>query len=98
MTHETEFQIFWNAYPKRVGRKRAEEAFAKAIKKTTLDTMLRAIAWQKRQPQWLKDGGAYIIYPQGWLNQERWTDQPTDQPQISEKNARSFSAIFGTEA
>ena len=69
------FDVFWDAYPKRVGRKKAEEAFAKAIQKTSLETMLKALEWQRRQPQWLKEDGEYIIYPQGWLNQERWTDE-----------------------
>jgi hypothetical protein len=72
---DEQFAIFWNAYPKRVGRKKAEEAFAKAMKKTTLDVILKALEWQVRQPQWLKDDGEYIIYPQGYLNQERWLDE-----------------------
>ena len=76
MTTDEQFARFWNAYPRRVGRKKAREAFEKALRVTTLDTMLSALEWQVKQPQWLKEDGAFIIFPQGWLNQERWDDEP----------------------
>jgi hypothetical protein len=75
-----EFDQFWAAYPRRVGRKKAVEAFSRAIKKTTLATMLEALAWQTKQPQWLKEQGAFIPYAQGWLNGERWEDEPFQAP------------------
>ena len=95
----TDFDRFWQAYPRRVGRKRAEEAFKKAMTRTTIDVILQALEWQRQQPQWLRDGGTYIPYPQGWLNQERWTDEayipPEDPPPVSEKTMRNLEAIYG---
>lgn len=90
-----DFAAFWIAYPKRVQRKKASEAFSKAITKTTLPVMLTALEWQRNQPMWLKNGGEYIIYPQGWLNQERWTDEPFHAAQVSEKTLRNMKAIYG---
>jgi hypothetical protein len=58
--------------------------------------MLAALAWQVQQPDWLKDGGQFVPHPSTWLNQGRWQDEPRDQPQMSERNVRSFGAIFGT--
>ena len=73
-----DFVIFWKAYPKHKGKPVAEKAFARAIKKVELDTMLEAIRKQKQSGQWRKDNGQYIPYPATWLNQERWNDEPDD--------------------
>lgn len=69
------FDTFWDEYPNRKGKPKAREAFKKAIKKTTLETMLSAIQKQKHSSQWTRDNGQYIPYPATWLNQERWDDE-----------------------
>ena len=69
------FDTFWDEYPNRKGKPKAREAFKKAIKKTTLETMLSAIQKQKHSSQWTRDNGQYIPYPATWLNQERWEDE-----------------------
>lgn len=69
------FDLFWEAYPKKVGKADAEKAFDKAISKTTLDAMLKAIADQKQSRQWTEDGGRFIPNPSTWLNQGRWADE-----------------------
>jgi hypothetical protein len=66
------FEQFWAAYPKKVGKGRAKPAFIKALKKTTLPEILKALEWQKAKwtdPQ-------YIPHPASWLNGERWLDDP----------------------
>jgi len=67
----TDFQTFYKAYPRKTKRPDAERAFSKAIKKTSLDTMLKALEVQK--PHW-KDP-KYIPHPSSWLNSERWADE-----------------------
>ena len=75
------FAAFWRAYPRKVAKTNAFRAFAKVLAKgVTLDTLLAAIAKQKRSQQWQKDAGRFIPHPATWLNQERWNDA-TDQPQ-----------------
>lgn len=71
------FGVFWDAYPKKVGKAAAEKAFTKAIKKTTVDRMIAAIRYQSLTDQWSREGGKYIPYPSTWLNQERWNDDLT---------------------
>ena len=67
---------FWNAYPKRVSKKNARQAWATLNPSPTLvDTMIEALAWQSQQPQWLKDGGQYAPFPATWLNGEKWDDE-----------------------
>jgi len=89
------FDEFWQAYPRKEGKGAARKAFAKAIRLTTLETMLTALRWQRTQPNWVKAGGQYIPHPSTWLNQERWDDEPTTIPSLSDKTTRTFLAIYG---
>ena len=70
----TSFDVFWQAYPKRVGKQAAIRSFERALKKTDIDTMLSAIDKQKQSEQWKRDNGRYIPNPATWLNQGRWDD------------------------
>ena len=55
----------------------ARKAFAKLNPDVALvEDMLRALDWQKRLPEWTKDGGQFIPYPATWLNARRWEDEP----------------------
>ena len=70
------FEKFWNAYPKKVGKKAAEKAFEKAkVSESLLQTMLSSIEKAKMSSQWQKDNGQYIPNPTTWLNQGRWMDE-----------------------
>ena len=93
-----DFKTFWNAYPKKVGKKAAIRAWDNARDKPDVAAILAAIAHQRASPQWQRDGGQYIPNPATWLNQGRWDDQPVDAavaiaPKLAE--ARSFVARYG---
>ena len=81
-THGDDFTAFWSAYPRKVGKGSARTAFARALRKTTLQTLLDALRWQRNQPGWMKDDGQFIPYPATWLNQERWDDEPFESPDL----------------
>lgn len=70
---ETSFDVFWKAYPKKVGKDAAKKSFAKV--KLDISVLLEAIEKQKKSEQWTKDGGQYIPNPATWLNQGRWEDE-----------------------
>lgn len=70
---DAEFEIFWNAYPTKVGKQPARKAFDKV--KIPVETLVAAIERQKCSSQWSKDGGQYIPNPATWLNQGRWQDE-----------------------
>ena len=72
---DEDFQKFWSAYPKKVGKQTAKKAFQKVD--VPLDVLLEALGQQKRLPQWNKDNGQYIPNPATWLNQRRWEDEIT---------------------
>jgi len=53
-----------------------------------------ALAWQARQPGWLKDDGQYIPLPATWLNGARWEDEPPMKIQRVMSDAASL--VFQT--
>ena len=78
-TH-SEFESFWLAYPKKIGKKSALQAWQKAKDKPPLVDVLQAIDTQQKSEQWMKDNGQFIPHPSTWLNQGRWADVPTQKP------------------
>lgn len=71
------FDLFWGAYPRKVSKADARKAFAKLNPDAALvEDMLRALDWQKRLPEWTRDGGQFVPYPATWLNSRRWEDEP----------------------
>lgn len=80
------FDVFWQAYPKKVGKQAAQKSFAKAIKTVSLQTLLAAVERQKRSLQWSRDNGQYIPNPATWLNQGRWDDEETEVTQQRSTN------------
>lgn len=77
-TDDPAFNRFWLAYPKHVAKLDALKAW-QALKPTPeiVDAMLEALAWQRYQPSWQKDKGAFIPYPATYLRAGRWLDEPT---------------------
>jgi len=71
------FNLFWNAYPKKVGKGKAVEAWQKH--QPDLETVLKTLSWQKGSKQWFKEDGTYIPNPTTYINQKRWLDEPTEE-------------------
>ena len=73
------FDDFWKAYPRKVGKPYCRKIWDK-IKPSQdqIHRMLKALEWQKDSDQWKRDNGQYIPHPSTWLNQGRWDDQPCD--------------------
>jgi phage replication O-like protein O len=69
-----EFEIFWKSYPKKVAKQDALKAWNKL--NPNLEVVLKALAWQVRLDDWLKDAGKFIPYPASYLNSSRWEDEP----------------------
>lgn len=90
---DSEFDQFWRAFPRKVGKGDARTCFDRARKKTTLAKMLGTLAWQRNTPQWLKNGGAYVPHASTWLNGERWDDEPFETPMLKEKTVNNLKAV-----
>ena len=64
------FAQFWESYPRKVAKKAAEKAFARAIKEAPLEQMLAALAIDKQD--WKEE--RFIPHPATWLNGGRYLD------------------------
>lgn len=70
--YSDEFEQWWKCYPVKRGKPRAYEAFKKALKRASIETLTQGAidyaGWVKahpdRSPKWA----------QGWLNDDRWED------------------------
>lgn len=70
------FDVFWGAYPRKVGKDAARRAFGKRKPSQALvQQMVRAIEAQQLSEQWRRDGGKFIPNPSTWLSQGRWQDE-----------------------
>lgn len=78
-----DFEQFWLAYPKKIGKKDALKAWSKASDKPEIRMILDAIVRSQSSPQWTKEQGQFIPNPATWLNQGRWTDQPLNGHTLS---------------
>lgn len=96
---ESPFDAFWRAYPRKTGKGDARNKFAKALTKTTFETIMTALERVKGSAQWQRDGGQYIPHPATWLNQERWDDDPSAAGGSADggDNLRHLAALFAEE-
>ena len=73
---DARFNIFWQTYPKKVGKKAAYSAWKRAkITSDQFQDVIKAIEEQKESDQWKR---GYIPNPATWLNQGRWDDEMPD--------------------
>ena len=85
------FETFWKAYPRKVGKGAAEKIFKKLNPSgEILQKMLDAIEAQSHSDQWKRDNGQYVPNPATWLNQTRWEDEGTAQPNSQDISLDEF--------
>jgi len=96
------FDIFYSAYPKKKSKAEAMKSWKKLNPSSELlEEILAALEWQKRTPNWQKEGGQFIPHPSTYLNNRRWEDDPesdkVDYEAMSEEMARKILKS-GTDA
>lgn len=82
---DARFELFWQAYPKKVGKDSARKAFDKRRPdEQMVSEMVRALEIQKQTEQWTKNNGEFVPHPATWLNAGRWMDElPADAKTLS---------------
>lgn len=92
------FPVFWSAYPRHTAKKDAEKAWRQVQGDRHLDAILEALAWQREQESWQKDGGAFIPYPASYLRGERWEDEAprVESQSFAVREARAVLAAMRT--
>lgn len=68
------FLTFWEMFGRIGPRKVAFECWQKARRKADAETILLGLERWVRY--WITPGAASVKWPQGWLNEERWNDEP----------------------
>lgn len=81
---KSDFDLFWKAYPKKVGKKDALKAFRK-IRGVGIEVIIQALEKLCYSDQWTKENGKYIPYPATWLNRGGWDDE-LDNNDLDERN------------
>lgn len=75
------FSMFWDYYPKKVGKTYAKKCFLKAIKNTDAFTIVdKVIQYAKSVEGKSKQ---FIPNPATWLNQGRWEDELIEEQQTT---------------
>lgn len=70
------FETFYKAYPRKVGKANVEKWFNKNKPNDELFKLIMSkLDMFKKSPDWLKQNGQFIPYPTTWLNQKRWEDE-----------------------
>lgn len=81
-SNSTEFEEFWQIYPRKVGKLQAQKAFAVATKKTPAAAIIAKLKTYK-----FSDDPKFIPHAATWLNQGRWMDEATPTQPV---NGRKF--------
>jgi hypothetical protein len=69
------FEEFWKVYPKKDGKKKARENFARAVKRGADPDEIIAGA-RRYADACVGTEPHFVKWAQGWLTDERWTDLP----------------------
>lgn len=74
--YSSEFESFWKAYPRKVGKGNAWRAWQKLKPNKSLhEKILDSVIAHSSDAQWEKDDGQYIPHPATFLNQRRFDDE-----------------------
>jgi hypothetical protein len=79
-TDDAEFDAFWSAYPKDVGKKSAIDVWNR-IRSASKDwpalysDIMAGLAMAKASRQWTVENGQYVPEAHRWLSKERWRDR-----------------------
>ena len=74
----SDFDTFWQAYPRKIGKGDARAKFVSALHLTDLPTMLAALEQYKLN----KPATQQYCHPATWLHQQRWDDEWTEPGRV----------------
>jgi hypothetical protein len=78
----SEFDDFWKLYPHKKAKGAARKAYLKARKAVDHGTLVSAVATQIGWGVW---SSGFSPHAATWLNDERWTDEPSADPRQAGK-------------
>lgn len=94
------FKEFWENYPRKIGKGKAEERYREQLDQTTPDVLLDAVKNYATECRIQQTKKQYIPYPSTWLNQGRWRDYnlaPLDKSETSVDEIKSWEIDWDEE-
>lgn len=82
LAYSADFERFWAAYPRKVGKKAAHEAFLTACEEVPADEIVTAA---QRYADDVNREDAYTAHPTTWLRRGGWDDDPLPARNSSKK-------------
>lgn len=76
------FDAFWLAYPNKVGKPKALDAYRRATSRASPEEILRGLS--RIAPNWTDP--KFIPHPTTWLNRDGWNDQIPEAPPHERRN------------
>ncbi|WP_159709853.1 DUF1376 domain-containing protein [Geminicoccus flavidas] len=75
-----EFEVWWQAYPRKIGRKATLEAYQRARDEAEAGQLLAAVQAAAVASKAEGTQDRFIPHPANWLEQRRWQDQAAEVP------------------
>ena len=91
----SQFDDFYQAYPRKIGKQTALKAYDRALKSTTHDAIMQGVLKYKQDIKAKDTKPEYIKHPSSWLNAGCWDDDYT-QPQKETINSK-WASIYEAE-
>jgi len=67
------FEVFWTAYPRKVGKRKAESAFRQALRRAAVTVIIAGAERYRDDPNRENE---FTAHPTTWLNRDGWADDP----------------------
>ena len=81
LTVVDDFPAFWAAYPRKVGKRTAEQAWRAALKRATPGQIVAGL--DRMLPDFRARPPDKIPHAATWLNRDGWLDEPQTTPRVS---------------
>lgn len=91
---ENDFDMFWSAYPKKVGKDKALIAWKKKKNKPSIQEILEAVQRYKLSKT-VRDG--FVCHPTTWINEGRWSDEVETAPENMLPEGMNIFDVLGRE-
>ena len=70
------FSDFWEEYPRKDARLKAEKAWSKLkVDDDLMQKIMNGLYCAMNSPTWKKDGGQFVPHASTWINGKRWQDE-----------------------
>ncbi|RAV34890.1 helix-turn-helix domain-containing protein [Corynebacterium heidelbergense] len=91
--HSGGFDEFWRVYPRRTGKKKAREAWDKAVTDTDPSVIIDGARRYAQHIEAEQTEQRFIKWPQGWLNDKRWEDDLVPSKPAPQSKADAWLAL-----